>query len=113
MKAKRVVIDWNFFTSLVIILSIILISVWVLLKIAGVIHSPIWVDMIPYLGIIASGIAVFYKLGKIMKGIEVMAEKVNRISTLEDKLTSIDNRLSILEHDHKLILDGKIKVHSL
>ncbi len=86
-----------------IVLGALLILVWALLKAMGIIHSPAWVEMLPYFG---GGISVLggaYKLGKIKKGIEDTEGKVDRILKIEE-------RFNILENEHKLAMEGKLRL---
>ena len=91
----------NFFDYL-IICGALLILVWSILKAAGLINSPVWLDMVPYFG---GGISILggaYKLGKIKKGIEDTNEKVT-------KLIKIEERFSKLENEHNLAMSRKLK----
>ena len=80
-----------------------IILVWALLKSFGVIHSPIWVDMIPYIGIGASLVGVGYRFGKMVEGIRVTDRKVNR-------LLEVGERFGKLEHEHNLVRGGKLRM---
>ena len=75
------------------------------MKALGIIHSPAWLETLPYFGGVASIIGAAYKLGKINKGIEVTERKV-------DKILSIEQRFSKIEYEHNLALDGKLRIHS-
>ena len=67
---------------------------WALLKSLGIIHSPIWVETLPYFGIGISAIGGAYKLGKIKQGIENTEQKI-------DKIVNIEERFKKLENEHK------------
>ena len=86
-----------------ILIAALLILFWAVLKIIGVINSPVWVDMIPFFGIGLAIIGGVYKLGKIMRGIEDTEEKI-------DSLLQIKDRFSKIEHEHNLALNGKLKI---
>lgn len=92
----------SFWESLVWIGAIIILG-WVLLKIIGVISSPVWVEMLPYFGGGLSIIGAAYKLGKIKKGIEQTEEKV-------EKIIKIEERFNKIEHEHELAMNGKLNV---
>lgn len=77
---------------------------WALLKAFGVIHSPVWVEMIPYFGLGFAIIGAVYKSGKIIRGIEETDKKVNRILRFEE-------RFSRIEHEHNLAMQGKLNLH--
>lgn len=93
---------WDFWDILIIIGSMLILG-WALLKAIGIIHSPTWVDMIPYFGVSASIIGGAYKLGKIKKGIESTEEKVDRMLKIEDRFNKI-------ELEHALALNGKLRI---
>lgn len=92
----------DFWDAAIIIGSIIILG-WALLKALGVIHSPTWVDMMPYFGGGISILGASYKLGKIKKGIENTQEKV-------DKLLKLEERFNRIEHEHNLAMSGKLNV---
>jgi hypothetical protein len=100
MDKKEKISVWDF----LIWAGIILILGWALLKAFGVIHSPVWVDMIPYFGVGGSAVGGAYKLGKIMRGIENTNEKVDRLLEIED-------RFKKLEVEHNLHMTGKVRAH--
>ena len=77
---KRMLDFWDY----LILIGISLILSWALLKTAGVINSPMWVEMIPYYGIGLAGLGGAYKLGKIMNGVE-------RLLKIEEKFSKIEN----------------------
>lgn len=90
------------FGEILIWIGVALIIGWAILKSVGFIHSPIWVEMIPYYGVGVAAIGASYKIGRIMKGIEITNRKVN-------KLLEIESRFLDVENTHKLCLSGKLK----
>jgi hypothetical protein len=60
--------------------------------------------MLPYEGIGIGTIGIVYKLGKIIKGIEVTDSKI-------DKLIGMEERLNKIETEHSLAMNGKLKLH--
>lgn len=67
------------FWDILIIAGALIILIWALLKAIGYIHTPNWVEVLPYFGGGISIIGGAYKLGKIKKGIEQTEEKVDKI----------------------------------
>lgn len=65
-------------------LGAILILGWALLKSFGIIHSPIWVEMVPYLGVGISIIGGAYKIGKI-------SEKIDKISSIKERFDKLEH----------------------
>jgi len=70
---------WDIIMTILIWLGIAALLIWAILKGLGVLHSPVWIDMIPYYGIGVAGAGSLYKLGKIKRSIEVTEEKVNEL----------------------------------
>jgi len=83
---------------------------WALLKILGVMQSPVWFEVLPYLGV---GVAIIgigyrlvgtgYKFGQIMEGMRNTDRKV-------DRLLEIGERFKRVEHEHNLFMDDKLKM---
>ena len=90
------------FWDILIWFGIALILGWAILKSLGILHSPIWTEMIPYFGVGAAAIGASYKIGKIMRGIEITNSKVN-------KLLQIEERFIDVEKTHNLCIHGKLK----
>lgn len=93
---------WDIWDAAIISGSLLIIG-WALLKAFGIIHSPAWVEMLPYFGGGTAILGAAYKLGKIRKGIEDTEKKVDRILRIEERFTS-------LEHEHKLAMCGKLRI---
>lgn len=91
--------DWSW----LIIAGALVILLWAFLKAFNIINSPVWFEMLPYFGAGASIIGGAYKLGKIKKGIEQTDEKV-------DKILKIEERFNKVEHEHDLVMCGKMDV---
>ncbi len=72
-----------------IIFGALLILIWALLKAFGIIQSPVWVEMVPYIGGGISIIGGAYKLGKIKKGIGETEDKVDKILEIEERFNKI------------------------
>lgn len=94
--------NWDFW-DIVILIAALIILFWALLKAFGIVGSPVWVDVIPYFGVGLAIIGGVYKLGKIKKGIEDTERKI-------DKILKIEERFNVLEHEHKLVMEGKLKI---
>lgn len=89
--------------DVLIIGGALLILSWALLKSLGVIHSPAWVEMIPYMGAGASILGIAYKTGEVMNVIKIIRQDVNKLLSMEEKLNK-------LEFEHNLAMCGKLKM---
>lgn len=90
----------NFWDYLIWI-GIILILGWALLKSLGIINTPIWIEMIPYYGVGATGIGAAYKLGKIMQGVDETKKKVEQVLKMEGEFKEVKS-------NQKMCMDGKL-----
>jgi len=80
--------DWVF------IISILILLLWIIGKSIGVIQSPVYIDMIPYLSIVFSAGALFQKIREMDKNILEIKMDVKETGT---SLHYIDVRVSKLE----------------
>jgi len=67
---------------------------WAILKAAGIIHSPIWVEMIPFIGAGATLLGLVYKAGKVMQ--EITSIK-NDLSLVVRAVGHFDSRMIRVE----------------
>jgi len=95
---------FDFWQALIWLGAIIILS-WALLKSFGIIHSPIWVEMVPYLGIGISILGVAYKFGKMANDVEYTRNKVNVFS--KDFL-ELREDFSKVKHNQMLCLSGEL-----
>lgn len=93
--------------DLLIVFGITVLLIWALLKSFGIIHSPVWVEMIPYFSVIFAFIGAVYKLGKIMEGINNMKLGLDKVL---DRLGIIETKVNKIENEHNLVLCGKLKI---
>ena len=80
--------DWVF------IISILILLLWIIGKSIGVIQSPVYIDMIPYLSIVFSAGALFQKIREMDKNILEIKMDVQETGT---NLHYMDVRVSKLE----------------
>ncbi|MFH1199725.1 MAG: hypothetical protein V1708_01525 [Candidatus Micrarchaeota archaeon] len=77
-------------------LGAVAILLWALLKSFGIIHSPVWVDMIPFFGGGVSILALAYRadrfIQKIEQKIDEMTAEVKKIAGLSDRILTIETR---------------------
>lgn len=90
------------FGQCLIILGALIIILWVILKSFGIINSPVWVEMVPYVGGVASMVGVAYQFGRVMHRIESIEEKLDRMIQMEQRFLKV-------EHEHNLAMTGQMK----
>lgn len=90
-------------------LSLGTVTLWLILKLSGIIHTPVWLEFgVPIAGII---IGIFSMYKTIIDGIHNIALKVEvfehkfhahdqRLQGIEQELLNITKRLTSLEHHH-------------
>ena len=75
-------------------LGIAVVTLWALGKAMGWISSPIWVDMVPIFGGIATIAGISIKVGRVLQKLDVVIDDVGRI---EGEVKEIDKRVAVLE----------------
>ncbi len=91
------------FWDIIILIGALIILFWATLKALGIIHSPAWIEVLPYIGGGISIIGCAYSFGKVKRGIKETEEKVNHI-------LKIEKRFNRLENEHQLAMEGKLKL---
>jgi outer membrane murein-binding lipoprotein Lpp len=74
--------------------SILGLILWVIAKLLGWIHSPVWVEMLPYSTIIFGIVAGTVKAGKYLQKIDGLCSKVDKIEGLCAKVDKIEGLCS-------------------
>jgi len=77
-------------------LALLLLAFWIIAKLFGLINTPAIVEIIPYIS------AVFIA-GSIWQQFKHVKKDVGYIK-------SIVKRFDALEHEHKLVMNGKLKI---
>ncbi len=95
------------FWDVIMLIGAVAILFWATLKSLGIIHSPVWVNMIPYFGAGITLIAAVYKFGKMARGIEDTEKNVHKI---DSELSNIKCRFNKVENEHNLLMDGKLRL---
>ena len=75
-------------------LGIAAVALWALGKAMGWISSPVWVDMIPIFGGVATVAGISIKVGRVLQKLDVVIDDVDRI---EDEVKEVDKRVTMLE----------------
>lgn len=86
-------------------LALIILFVWLVLKLSGVIQSPLWQDLLPL-----GGAAILFLLsawGKLSK-IDNIETEVRRINF---RLEKFKENLIEIRTEHNLAKEGKLKFH--
>lgn len=91
-------VDWLeviFYASLIAFLG------WIVLKIAGIIHSPVWVEMIPYL-------SISFALGSGFTKIKNMLDRITTdLSELKKDYKKLHNGFIKLKTEHDMIVGNR------
>ena len=98
-KINPVVYDWIFWISIAVIV------VWIVLKAVGVIHSPVWQELLPYVGGLAAVVAYFQKTGAYFQKIDHLDQDLHEFRNkteigfdeIKVELHKYDNRLVRIE----------------
>lgn len=106
-------IDWLFYISITIFF------LWVLGKAFGIIHSPVWLDMLPYFAGGTGLSALFFKAGQTYNRIDTVEgvvkeikDKTNELtkntSDIEKKVIKLEENICLREPFLKKLIDGDI-----
>ena len=96
MTKTKVEYGW---TDWVFIISILILLLWIIGKSIGVIQSPVYIDMIPYISIVFSAGALFQKIREMDKNIREIKMDVKGTGT---NVHDMDVRVTKLE----TLIDG-------
>lgn len=72
------------------------ILVWAVLKAIHVIQSPVWVEMIPYMGGAISILALAYKAGNIVNKIDGLDNDIHELRGIKKDIMEIRENLAYL-----------------
>ncbi len=97
MKKIQINVDWN----VVFWIGILIIFFWLVAKAAGLINTPLAVQIIPYVGGLVALFGLFRNAGKYIQKLNNLIEKVDTISMeikeLRRDVHNIDKRVAIVE----------------
>jgi len=97
---------WDVFFKILIWLGLVILFVWVILKILGLISSPLFVETIPYLGGFLTLFGIAYQFGRFKQGIDFISRRVNETY---NRLSSIEQKFNNLYHEHEIAM-GRVKL---
>ena len=97
MKKIQINIDW----SVVFWLGIITVFLWLIAKAVGLIHTPWFIQAIPYVGGLITLLAITKEIGRFVQKLETVILDVKDmkmdIREIKQSMYSLDKRVSILE----------------
>ena len=87
---------------LLMLIGASVIIAWALLKSFGIINTPVWIEMVPY---VASGVSIFGAIAffvNLFAEVRYIGNTVRRIENMRDDFIGVKTT-------QKLCLDGKLK----
>jgi len=82
------------FVDFILYLSLIILAIWILGKMFGIIHSPVWVEYIPYAaGLMGAGafLEMVKRMGKDLKEVSQKVSDIDsRVIRVEARMEGID-----------------------
>ena len=97
MKKFRIKINW----TIVFWIGIMMIFLWLIAKIAGLIHTPLIVEMIPVFGGLLSLIGIIQSIAKYAhkwdNAVSDIGDMKLDIKDIKHDIHSLDKRVSVLE----------------
>ncbi len=88
------------FTDVLIWLGMLIIALWAIGKATGLIHSPVWSDMIPVFGALVTIAGISLKIGRILQKLDTVIDDVGDIKI---ELKQVDKRVTVLENGSKRV----------
>ncbi len=89
-KAVQKIVDFLLYAGAAAIL------IWAVLKAIHVIQSPVWVEMIPYIGGAISILALAYKAGNIVNKIDELDYDIRELKLIKKDITELRESLAYL-----------------
>lgn len=102
-KVNPIIYDWIFWISIAVIV------VWMILKAAGIIHSPAWQELLPYLGYAAAIAAFFLKAGAFSQKVDYIAKDLHEFKLEmhefknKTEIRFDEVKAELHKHDNRLI----------
>ena len=97
MKKIQINIDW----SVVFWLGVITVFLWLIAKAVGLIHTPWYLEAIPYIGSFIALLAMAKEIGKFVYKVERALGDIGEIKidikNVKHDIHSLDKRVSVLE----------------
>ena len=78
-------------SRILIISGILIILLWIIGKLFGLIQSPVWINMIPFIGAAGALCGLGISIGKLLQKIDTIIKDIDKINKILD---SIDERIN-------------------
>lgn len=97
MKKIQINIDW----SVVFWIGIIIVFLWLIARAAGLIHTPLILEILPYLGGFAALVGGMREITKFVNKVDVVILDVKdiklNIKEIRQDIHNLDKRVAVLE----------------
>lgn len=95
-KINPVIYDWMFWISIAVVV------IWMILKAVGIIHSPLWQELLPFAGGLAAIVAYFQRTGASLQKIDHIFNDFHDFKA-EVRADFKEIKEELREHDKRLI----------
>ncbi len=96
MKTKLSV-DW----SVIFWISVIILFLWFLARAIGLFHTPLWVELIPYVTALFTLFAIVKEVGKYAQKFEMIvtdvSEMKNILQGVRQEMHALDKKVAVVE----------------
>ncbi len=82
------------YTDVLFWLGILVLTVWIIGKISGLIQSPVWVEMLPFIAALATMLGIGMKAGRMLQTLDHVVGSVDK---LDKRMVSLEGRVTVLE----------------
>lgn len=87
------------YTDVLFWLGILLMTAWIIGKLLGLIQSPVWVDLLPFIAALVTILSIGLKAGRILQKLDYVVEGVDK---LDKRVVSLEKRVTILETNARI-----------
>lgn len=85
------------YTDILFWIGILMLTAWIIGKLTGLIHSPVWIEQFPFIASLITILSIGLKAGRILQKLDYVidaVEKLNNNEKMQDK--------NILELKHNI-----------
>ncbi len=90
------------YTDVLFWLGIAIMAVWIIGKLAGLIHSPTWVETLPIIGALVAVLSIGLKAGRVLQKLDYVFDAVNELKgdmkEVKAELKAHDTRITAIDN---------------
>jgi len=94
------------YTDVLFWLGILMLTAWIIGKLTGLIHSPVWIEQFPFIAALITILSIGLKAGRILQKLDNVIDAVEKLNNnvkehdkdimeLKHKVAQIEKRLAV------------------